>query len=203
MCGINIKTDGCKINCLILCIASKSEIFHQLLGFYPSSTNHAFQKKNSLISIISLKAVLCIWITALVNFNGLFVCMATSTGFKIRNVLFHIYVFQLHVLIQYPNYLLFHREYPLKSLIYLQLFTPLEPMSHLLLESMQQMQTCCLFRLICLLQKKNENFSFNILGPDPMDICTTSTSQPCEIPGSDVTILEGHTSEVKRFINCL
>ncbi|XP_004511879.1 WD40 repeat-containing protein HOS15-like [Cicer arietinum] len=33
-------------------------------------------------------------------------------------------------------------------------------------------------------------------GPEPMDICTTSTSQPCEIPRSDVTILEGHTSEV-------
>ncbi|XP_061339985.1 WD40 repeat-containing protein HOS15-like isoform X2 [Gastrolobium bilobum] len=33
-------------------------------------------------------------------------------------------------------------------------------------------------------------------GPEPMDICTTSTSQPCEIPSSDVTILEGHTSEV-------
>ncbi|XP_027361141.1 WD40 repeat-containing protein HOS15-like isoform X3 [Abrus precatorius] len=31
---------------------------------------------------------------------------------------------------------------------------------------------------------------------EPMDICTTSTSQPCEIPGSDVTVLEGHTSEV-------
>lgn len=34
-----------------------------------------------------------------------------------------------------------------------------------------------------------------------MDICTTSTSQPCEIPRSDVTVLEGHTSEVKYFIN--
>ncbi|XP_004509095.1 WD40 repeat-containing protein HOS15-like isoform X2 [Cicer arietinum] len=33
-------------------------------------------------------------------------------------------------------------------------------------------------------------------GPEPMDICTTSTSQPREIPSSDVTILEGHTSEV-------
>ncbi|MCH93578.1 F-box-like/WD repeat-containing protein TBL1XR1-like, partial [Trifolium medium] len=29
-----------------------------------------------------------------------------------------------------------------------------------------------------------------------MDICTTSTSQPIEFPKSDVTILEGHTSEV-------
>ncbi|XP_059456618.1 WD40 repeat-containing protein HOS15 isoform X1 [Corylus avellana] len=34
------------------------------------------------------------------------------------------------------------------------------------------------------------------VGPEPMDISTTSTTQPCEIPSSDVTILEGHTSEV-------
>ncbi|XP_027361139.1 WD40 repeat-containing protein HOS15-like isoform X1 [Abrus precatorius] len=41
------------------------------------------------------------------------------------------------------------------------------------------------------------NHLFNGIGrPEPMDICTTSTSQPCEIPGSDVTVLEGHTSEV-------
>ncbi|KAF5463720.1 hypothetical protein F2P56_013862 [Juglans regia] len=33
-------------------------------------------------------------------------------------------------------------------------------------------------------------------GPKPMDISTTSTSQACEIHSSDVTILEGHTSEV-------
>ncbi|KAA8522626.1 hypothetical protein F0562_013013 [Nyssa sinensis] len=33
-------------------------------------------------------------------------------------------------------------------------------------------------------------------GPEPMDISTTSTSQTCEIPSSDVIILEGHTSEV-------
>ncbi|GKU98889.1 hypothetical protein SLEP1_g11825 [Rubroshorea leprosula] len=35
-------------------------------------------------------------------------------------------------------------------------------------------------------------------GPEPMDIVTasTSTSQPSQIPSSDVTILEGHTSEV-------
>ncbi|KAL3019578.1 hypothetical protein AAZX31_05G093600 [Glycine max] len=33
-------------------------------------------------------------------------------------------------------------------------------------------------------------------GPEPMDISTTSTSQLCGIPSSDVTILEGHTSEV-------
>ncbi|XP_062154641.1 WD40 repeat-containing protein HOS15 isoform X2 [Alnus glutinosa] len=33
-------------------------------------------------------------------------------------------------------------------------------------------------------------------GPEPMDISTTLTTQPCEIPSSDVTILEGHTSEV-------
>lgn len=29
-----------------------------------------------------------------------------------------------------------------------------------------------------------------------MDVVTTSTPQACEIPSSDVTILEGHTSEV-------
>ncbi len=34
------------------------------------------------------------------------------------------------------------------------------------------------------------------IGPEPMDISTTSTSQACEIPSSDVIILEGHTSEV-------
>ncbi|CAK7337758.1 unnamed protein product [Dovyalis caffra] len=33
-------------------------------------------------------------------------------------------------------------------------------------------------------------------GPEPMDISTASTSQTCEIPSSDVMILEGHTSEV-------
>lgn len=33
-------------------------------------------------------------------------------------------------------------------------------------------------------------------GPEPMDISTTSTSQDFQIPNSDVTILEGHTSEV-------
>ncbi|GMP80929.1 hypothetical protein CsSME_00035840 [Camellia sinensis var. sinensis] len=33
-------------------------------------------------------------------------------------------------------------------------------------------------------------------GPEPMDICTSSTSLPSEIPSCDVTVLEGHTSEV-------
>uniref|UniRef100_A0A5B6YHJ6 Putative F-box-like/WD repeat-containing protein TBL1XR1 isoform X1 n=1 Tax=Davidia involucrata TaxID=16924 RepID=A0A5B6YHJ6_DAVIN len=33
-------------------------------------------------------------------------------------------------------------------------------------------------------------------GPEPMEISTSSTSLPCEIPSCDVTILEGHTSEV-------
>ncbi|KAH9712137.1 WD40 repeat-containing protein HOS15 [Citrus sinensis] len=33
-------------------------------------------------------------------------------------------------------------------------------------------------------------------GPEPMDIATTSASESFEIPNSDVTILEGHTSEV-------
>lgn len=34
------------------------------------------------------------------------------------------------------------------------------------------------------------------VGPEPMDISTSSTFQAFEIPSSDVTILEGHTSEV-------
>ncbi|TKY70620.1 F-box/WD repeat-containing protein TBL1XR1 [Spatholobus suberectus] len=42
--------------------------------------------------------------------------------------------------------------------------------------------------------KHAENEAFG--GPEPMDISTASTSQPCEIPRSDVTVLEGHTSEV-------
>ncbi|CAL5366831.1 unnamed protein product [Camellia sinensis] len=33
-------------------------------------------------------------------------------------------------------------------------------------------------------------------GSEPMDISTASTSRACEIPSSDVIILEGHTSEV-------
>ncbi|KAL9172326.1 hypothetical protein ABFS82_03G038400 [Erythranthe guttata] len=33
-------------------------------------------------------------------------------------------------------------------------------------------------------------------GPEPMDICPSLASLPCEIPDSDVTVLEGHTSEV-------
>ncbi|KAA8528484.1 hypothetical protein F0562_035839 [Nyssa sinensis] len=33
-------------------------------------------------------------------------------------------------------------------------------------------------------------------GPEPMEISTSSTSLPCEIPSCDVTVLEGHTSEV-------
>ncbi|XP_019446830.1 PREDICTED: F-box-like/WD repeat-containing protein TBL1XR1 isoform X1 [Lupinus angustifolius] len=32
--------------------------------------------------------------------------------------------------------------------------------------------------------------------PEPMGISTTSISQPCAIPSSDVTVLQGHTSEV-------
>lgn len=34
------------------------------------------------------------------------------------------------------------------------------------------------------------------VGAEPIDISTASTSLACEIPSSDVTILEGHTSEV-------
>jgi len=33
-------------------------------------------------------------------------------------------------------------------------------------------------------------------GPEPMEICASSTSLPCEIPNSDVTVLRGHNSEV-------
>ncbi|KAI8016054.1 MLO-like protein 12 [Camellia lanceoleosa] len=33
-------------------------------------------------------------------------------------------------------------------------------------------------------------------GPEPMDICTSSMTLPSEIPSCDVTVLEGHTSEV-------
>uniref|UniRef100_A0A2N9IYG1 Uncharacterized protein n=1 Tax=Fagus sylvatica TaxID=28930 RepID=A0A2N9IYG1_FAGSY len=36
----------------------------------------------------------------------------------------------------------------------------------------------------------------DIIRPEPMDISTISTSLPCDIPSSDVKILEGHTSEV-------
>ncbi|XP_065623212.1 WD40 repeat-containing protein HOS15 isoform X2 [Quercus suber] len=36
----------------------------------------------------------------------------------------------------------------------------------------------------------------NGIAGEPMDISTSSTSLPCEIPSSDVKILEGHTSEV-------
>ncbi|XP_060199377.1 WD40 repeat-containing protein HOS15-like isoform X3 [Lycium barbarum] len=32
--------------------------------------------------------------------------------------------------------------------------------------------------------------------PEPMEICTSSTSLPCEILSSDLLVLEGHTSEV-------
>ncbi|KAG2663554.1 hypothetical protein I3760_16G036500 [Carya illinoinensis] len=34
------------------------------------------------------------------------------------------------------------------------------------------------------------------LGPEPMDISTNTTTLPCDISSHDVTILEGHTSEV-------
>ncbi|XP_057469955.1 WD40 repeat-containing protein HOS15-like [Actinidia eriantha] len=42
--------------------------------------------------------------------------------------------------------------------------------------------------------KHEENGQYG--GPEPMDICTSSTSLPCEIPSCNVTVLEGHTSEV-------
>ncbi|KAJ7952800.1 F-box-like/WD repeat-containing protein [Quillaja saponaria] len=42
--------------------------------------------------------------------------------------------------------------------------------------------------------KHDENRVFG--GPEPMDVSTTGTSQPCKFPKSDVTILEGHSSEV-------
>ncbi|OMP01869.1 hypothetical protein COLO4_11505 [Corchorus olitorius] len=47
--------------------------------------------------------------------------------------------------------------------------------------------------------KHEENGTTSVVGPEPMDIATTSTitsQESCEIPNSDVTILEGHTSEV-------
>lgn len=34
------------------------------------------------------------------------------------------------------------------------------------------------------------------LGPEPMDITSSSPPSPVEVPSSDVTILGGHTSEV-------
>lgn len=43
-------------------------------------------------------------------------------------------------------------------------------------------------------------YEISLIGPQPMDISTPSTSQSCEIPCSDVTILEGHTSEVGYVI---
>ena len=39
------------------------------------------------------------------------------------------------------------------------------------------------------------------IGPEPMEISTTSTSQIVELTSCDVTILEGHTSEVCYFLN--
>ncbi|XP_042018025.1 WD40 repeat-containing protein HOS15-like [Salvia splendens] len=33
-------------------------------------------------------------------------------------------------------------------------------------------------------------------GPEPMDICASLPSVPCEFPSSDVTVLQGHSSEV-------
>ncbi|GER25536.1 WD-40 repeat family protein [Striga asiatica] len=36
----------------------------------------------------------------------------------------------------------------------------------------------------------------NVHGPEPMDISSGLVSLPCEIPNSDVTVLQGHTSEV-------
>ncbi|KAL8494523.1 hypothetical protein ACS0TY_025364 [Phlomoides rotata] len=33
-------------------------------------------------------------------------------------------------------------------------------------------------------------------GPEPMDVCTSLPSLPCEFPISDVTVLQGHSSEV-------
>ena len=40
------------------------------------------------------------------------------------------------------------------------------------------------------------NCSICLIGPEPMDISTSVTSQSCQIPNSEVIILEGHTSEV-------
>lgn len=38
-----------------------------------------------------------------------------------------------------------------------------------------------------------------MIGPEPMDICTSLSSLPCEIQDGDVTVLQGHTSEVGHF----
>nr|XP_048335160.1 WD40 repeat-containing protein HOS15 isoform X1 [Ziziphus jujuba var. spinosa] len=45
-------------------------------------------------------------------------------------------------------------------------------------------------------QEENGVTGVRVEGPEPMDIAMTSTPQACEIPLSEVTILEGHTSEV-------
>ncbi|XP_058006186.1 WD40 repeat-containing protein HOS15 isoform X3 [Hevea brasiliensis] len=44
--------------------------------------------------------------------------------------------------------------------------------------------------------KNNVKHEENGNSGEPMEVSTTSTSQVCEIPSSDVMILEGHTSEV-------
>ncbi|XP_061973419.1 WD40 repeat-containing protein HOS15-like isoform X4 [Populus nigra] len=51
-------------------------------------------------------------------------------------------------------------------------------------------------RMVTDAEDKHEENEFFEVGPEPMDISITSTSQTCEIPSSDVMILEGHTSEV-------
>eukprot|EP00258_Populus_trichocarpa_P045099 XP_024461118.1 WD40 repeat-containing protein HOS15 isoform X2 [Populus trichocarpa] len=51
-------------------------------------------------------------------------------------------------------------------------------------------------RMITDTEDKHEENGISEVGPEPMDISTASTSQTCEIPSSDVMILEGHTSEV-------
>ncbi|XP_021635323.1 WD40 repeat-containing protein HOS15 isoform X3 [Hevea brasiliensis] len=44
--------------------------------------------------------------------------------------------------------------------------------------------------------QNNDKHEENGNSGEPMEVSTTSTSQTCEIPSSDVMILEGHTSEV-------
>lgn len=39
-----------------------------------------------------------------------------------------------------------------------------------------------------------------LIGPEPMDVCTSLPSLPCEFPISDVTVLQGHSSEVWSYL---
>ena len=51
--------------------------------------------------------------------------------------------------------------------------------------------------------KSKLSYTWFMLGPQPMDVTTDSTPYACGVPGVDVMILEGHTSEVytQNFIS--